>query len=172
MFKKFYFFLGFFLSIFSFIYNPHFSDSYHNNSNYLKPIKSNLISSYFGYRDLYGKTNFHDGIDFPAPPNTNVYATQSGVVINSSFINGYGNTVTILHQNGTKSLYGHLSETFFVYNGQTVSQGQLIGKVGPKYLSDGRLNGFTTGPHLHFTVFNQDGKQIDPLSLNLQEIPN
>ncbi len=166
MFKRFSFFLITFLSIYSFIYQ---SNSNFPNFSYLKPIKSSYISSYFGFRDLYGKTNFHDGIDFPAPPDTNVYATMSGVVTNSCFINGYGNTVTILHQNGSKSLYGHLSENFLVYNGQTVSQGQIIGKVGPKYLSDGRLNGFTTGPHLHFSIFNQDGKQIDPLSLNLQE---
>lgn len=167
MFKNFSLFLIFFISIFSFLFSK---PVYNQDNYYLKPIDSNYISSYFGYRQLYGKTNFHDGIDYPAVENTLVYATKSGVITNASFLNGYGNTVTLLHSDSTKSLYAHLSEKFLVYPGQTVSQGQVIGKVGPKYLSDGRLNGFTTGPHLHFTIFNSNGKQIDPLSLNLQEI--
>lgn len=163
MFKKFSLFLLIFLSVFSFMFTPN-TDT---QNTYIKPIQSNYISSYFGYRQLNGKTNFHDGVDFPAPENTNIYATQAGTVTNASFINGYGNTVVILHQNGTKSLYGHLSETFIVFVSQTVKQGELIGKVGPKYLSNGKLNGFTTGPHLHFTIFNQQNAQIDPLSLPL-----
>lgn len=42
--------------------------------------------------------------------------------------------------------------------------GQIIGKVGPKYLENGMLNGFTTGPHLHFCIY-KDGKTLDPISL-------
>lgn len=165
MFKNFYLFFIFFISLFSFL----FSTSYSSKTNYYsKPINTNYISSYFGYRELNGKINFHDGIDYPATENTLVYATKSGIVTNTSFLNGYGNTVTILHSDSTKSLYAHLSEDFLVYTGQTVSQGQVIGKVGPKYLSNGKLNGFTTGPHLHFTIFDSNGKQIDPLSLNLK----
>lgn len=166
MFKKFYFSFIIFLSIFSFLYNN--NSNIYNNEYYIKPIETNYISSYFGYRDLNGKINFHDGIDFPAIPNTNVYSTMSGIVINASFLNGYGNTVIILHSNGTKALYGHLSETFIVNNGQNISQGEVIGKVGPKYLSNGKLNGFTTGPHLHFSIFNLEGKQVNPIELDLK----
>ena len=166
MFKNFSFFLVFFISIFSFLFKTH---TISQTNYYLKPIDTNYISSYFGYREISDKTNFHDGIDYPASPGTYIYATKSGVVTNASFLNGYGNTVTILHEDSTKSLYGHLSEDFIVTIGQVVSQGQIIGNVGPKYLSNGKLNGFTTGPHLHFTIFNQEGKQINPLSLNLQE---
>lgn len=166
MFKNFSFFLIIFLSTFSFL----FTKSTVNNENYyLKPIDVSYISSYFGYREIYEKINFHDGIDYPACENTKVYATKSGVVTNASFLNGYGNTVTILHDDSTKSLYAHLSEDYLVYTGQTISQGQVIAKVGPKYLSNGNLNGFTTGPHLHFSIFDLNGKQIDPLTVNLQE---
>ncbi len=168
MIKRFYTFFIIFLSIFSFLYSNSENKSLKNSNCYLKPIDTTYISSHFGYRELNGKNNFHDGIDFPAVQNTKVYSTMSGVVINSSFINGYGNTVIILHSNGTKSLYGHLSEKFLVHNGQHVSQKEVIATVGPKYLSNGKLNGFTTGPHLHFSIFNSDGKQVNPLSLDLK----
>lgn len=166
MFKNFSLFLIFFISIFSFLFT---TSTKVQNEYFLKPINSNFISSYFGYRTLNGKLNFHDGIDYPALENTVIYATKSGIVTNASFLSGYGNTVTILHEDNTKSLYAHLSEEFLVYPGQSVSQGEIIGKVGPKYLANGKLNGFTTGPHLHFTIFNSNNKQIDPLSLNLKE---
>ena len=165
MFKNFSIFFIIFTSVFSFLFT---NSSKNNEVDYLKPIDLDYISSYFGYREIYGKSNFHDGIDYPAPENTPVYATKSGIITNASFLTGYGNTVIILHSDGTKSLYGHLSEFFLVHSGQTISQGELIGKVGPKYLSNAKLNGFTTGPHLHFTIFNENGKQINPLSVNLK----
>lgn len=48
-------------------------------------------------------------------------------------------------------------------------KGENIGYVGPKYLSDGKLNGYTTGPHLHFTIFLQNGKTTNPLEFSYQE---
>lgn len=131
----------------------------------MKPININTISSNFGYRTLNGKLNFHDGIDYPAAINTPIYASKSGVITCNTFLNGYGNTVIILHSDASKTLYGHLSENFVVKSGQTVSQGETIGYVGPKYLSNGKLNGYTTGPHLHFTIFDTNGKQVNPLTL-------
>lgn len=166
MFKNFFIFFISFISIFSFLFS---NNSTIQTQYFLKPIDTNYISSYFGYREIYGKTNFHDGIDYPANENTQVYATKSGIVTYANFLNGYGNTVILLHSNGTKSLYAHLSENFLVYLGQNILQGEVIGKVGPKYLSNGNLNGFTTGPHLHFSIFDTNGKQINPLSVNLHE---
>ena len=115
-----------------------------------------------------GKTNFHDGLDIPATNGTKIFSADSGVIINSSFINGYGNCIIILHDNGTKSLYGHLSENYIVKNGMYVNKGEHIGYVGPKILSDGRLNGYTTGSHLHFTYFLSNGKTTDPLLLTYE----
>ena len=113
--------------------------------------------------------NFHSGIDFPVPEESPVYSTSNGIVISASFINGYGNSVIIEHFDGSKALYAHLSETYIVKIGQTVSQGEKIAMVGPKYLSNGVLNGLTTGPHLHFTIYDKYGNLIDPLSLNLKD---
>lgn len=128
------------------------------------PVKNfTQISSTYGYRELYGRAQFHNGIDIPVPENTKVYSTLSGVVIFVGFDNsGYGNCVIILHNNGFKSLYGHLSENFILNLGDTVLTNQLIAFVGPKILSNGKFNGNTTGVHLHFSIFNSDGKSVDP----------
>ena len=48
--------------------------------------------------------------------------------------------------------------------GESVKKGSIIGKVGPKYLKNGKLNGATTGVHLHLGVL-KNGEFIDPLKL-------
>lgn len=135
------------------------------NEAYQLPSKITAISCYYGNRELFGKPNFHNGIDFLAPQGSYVYASSSGTVTHSGFLNGYGNCVTILHTNGMKTLYAHLSEQYIIHNGDIVQQGQVIAQVGPKYLSNGILNGWTTGPHLHFSIFDINGNSIDPLKL-------
>lgn len=127
------------------------------------------LSSEFGYREIYGNINFHNGIDFPVPENTPIYAASSGVVTYSDFLSGYGICVTIVHDNGLKSLYGHLSEKYHIDVGSYVSKGDIIAYVGPKYLSDGRLNGFTTGPHLHFSIFDSSGQALNPLNFSYKK---
>ena len=157
-----YTFILFFI-IMSFFSN--FNQYFISNNSYIYPTTSRNISSNFGYRILFGKTNFHDGIDFAIPNGSPIYATNSGIIITSSFLNGYGNSIIIKHYDGNKSLYGHLSENFIVQNGDSVEQGELIGYVGPKYLSNGTLNGNTTGPHLHFTIIGINGNFINPSEL-------
>ena len=68
--------------------------------------------------------------------------------------NGYGNHVVINHGDGYSTLYAHQS-ALNVYEGQIVSQGDVIGYVGS--------TGNSTGPHLHFTVF-KNGETINPMS--------
>ena len=140
------------------------SNSYielNTNDKYFYPTNYRDISSPFGYRILYGASNYHDGIDFLAPQESEVRAFSSGYISYCSFMQGYGNTIIITHNNGLKSLYGHLSENFIVHEGQYITSNQLIGYVGPKILSSGISNGNTTGPHLHFTIFEND-IAIDP----------
>lgn len=165
--NKIYIFLILVFSIFSCFFKSKDLTNFYSEG-YIYPTTTNSISSYFGNREIFGKKNFHSGIDFPVPEGTPVYSTSSGTVISASFIRGYGNSVIIEHFDGSKALYAHLSETYIVKVGQSVSQGQKIAMVGPKYLSSGILNGLTTGPHLHFTIYNRDGNLIDPLSLNLR----
>jgi len=61
----------------------------------------------------------------------------------SGWNGGYGKYIVISHDNGTQTLYSHLSETA-VSAGVKVSQGQTIGYMGN--------TGKSTGTHLHFEI--------------------
>jgi len=105
------------------------------------------ITSRFGYRThpLTKKRHFHGGIDYRAKTGVEVVATADGVVSFSGYSKetGFGNLVTLIHANGFKTRYGHLSQRS-VKTGQLVKKGQKIGEVG----SSGR----SSGPHLHYEV--------------------
>ncbi len=94
---------------------------------------------------LHGPGN--RGVDLAAPTGTPILASASGTVLlaRTGWNGAYGNMVIISHPNGTKTLYAHLSKIATRTSAQ-VSQGEIIGYVG----STGR----STGPHLHFEVFN------------------
>lgn len=80
--------------------------------------------------------------DFPQPAGTPVHAWKDGVVaLVKSLTTSYGKHVRINHDDGTSSLYAHLSK-ILVAASQRVSAGQVIGNVGS--------TGNSTGPHLHF----------------------
>lgn len=161
MLKKYLFILTIFLSFISLF----FSSSIVNNNLYF-PIKNNkyYISSYFEYRTL-GTYHFHNGIDIPLVEGTPLYALSDGVVSAAQFISGYGHSIIVTYNNGYKSLYGHCSPNYIVSVGQTIKAKQKVAYVGPKYLSNGNLNGFTTGQHLHFTLY-YNNKVINPLSVD------
>jgi murein DD-endopeptidase MepM/ murein hydrolase activator NlpD len=112
------------------------------------------ISSGFGNRrDPFtrGKA-FHAGLDFPSPTGTTVLSAGYGKVTFAGQKSGYGKLVEVTHGAGLVTRYGHLS-AFLVKEGQTVSTGSPIAKVG----STGR----STGPHLHFEVRKKDSP-VDP----------
>lgn len=89
---------------------------------------------------------FHNGIDIASSIGTPIKAAAKGIVT-ASGTNGryaYGNWLAIDHQNGLITLYAHLS-TKKVKVGEEVKRGQVIGYMGS--------TGFSTGSHLHFTVY-------------------
>lgn len=94
----------------------------------------------------------HSGTDIGAQYGATVVAADSGTVSLAGVNGGYGNCVMINHGNGYYTLYGHLS-TIAVYEGQNVSQGDVIGYVGS--------TGNSTGPHLHFEIRSGNDK-LDP----------
>jgi len=123
--------------------------------------KSYSISSYYEYRTL-GTYHFHNGIDIPLVVGTPLYPISYGTVSYIGYNGGYGNCIIITYSNGYKSLYGHISSDFLVKVGENVTPNDIVAYVGPKHLSNGKLNGFTTGPHLHFTLY-KNGKLVNPL---------
>ncbi|MBR1640208.1 MAG: M23 family metallopeptidase [Treponema sp.] len=115
-------------------------------------------SSPYGYRadPFTGVKTFHTGTDMACPTGTPILAAMSGRVMKvGSMHRIYGNYVIIDHGNGYQTLYAHMSKTL-VAKGQWVSQGTRIGLVGS--------TGYSTGPHLHFTVY-KNGKLIDPMTI-------
>lgn len=128
---------------------------------FLFPVSLNgyqCMTSPYGYRvhPISGVTRLHNGVDLAAVTDTPIFASKSGVVTTAciGWGNGYGNHVVINHGDGFSTLYAHQS-ALNVYEGQIVSQGDVIGYVGS--------TGNSTGPHLHFTVF-KNGETINPMS--------
>ena len=80
-------------------------------------------------------------------------AAQAGRVVFSGVQSGYGNIVVVRHGDGSETAYAHLS-AFDVRVGDTVAQGQQLGRVGN--------TGRSFGPHLHFEV-RVGGQAQDPL---------
>lgn len=123
---------------------------------FVYPIKGRLTSR-FGYRKdpFTGVRTFHTGIDLAAPTGTAIKATLDGKVATTGYSTVYGNYVIITHESGYQSLYGHMS-SISVKRGQQIVQGGLIGRVGN--------TGYSTGPHLHFSVY-KNGKMVDPFTV-------
>lgn len=101
------------------------------------------ISSYFGWRTLWGVRDYHRGIDIPASAWSNIYASNGGTVIKAEYHWSYGNYVIIDHGGGKSTLYAHAYQ-LNVKVGDKVKQGQIIAKVG--------TTGNSSGNHLHFEV--------------------
>lgn len=106
-------------------------------------------------------------VDIAMPVGTDILAARDGVVFDVSSHNYRGgldlsrdghaaNIIRILHDDGTISLYAHLNwNTIRVKPGDRVSAGQ--------YIADSGNTGFTSGPHLHFSVQRNSGLMIESL---------
>lgn len=118
------------------------------------PTRS-YISSYFGWRTLYGRPNYHKGIDIPGSAGTNIVAADAGKVLKVSKLTyGYGWHVIIDHGNGVSTLYAHCSR-LDVSVGDYVEKGQVVAGIG--------TTGNSTGNHVHFEV-RINGVQQNPLN--------
>jgi murein DD-endopeptidase MepM/ murein hydrolase activator NlpD len=113
-----------------------------------RPVEG-VPSSGFGQRS----GGFHYGQDLAAPHGTAIYAVANGTVDFAGPAGGYGNYIDIDHGGGFHTGYGH-EYVVLVTNGQQVTRGQLIARVGSE--------GESTGPHLHFNVLvNPKGGVFD-----------
>ena len=131
--------------------------SWYPTGTYIWPLYGN-ITSYFGYRSIFGSYSYHDALDIAASYGTTIKASDGGTVVWAGTGTGgywsYGKYVVIDHGNGMRTLYAHCSSVL-VSAGDHVYQGQAIAKVG--------MTGRTTGPHCHFEM-QMNGTPVNPLS--------
>jgi murein DD-endopeptidase MepM/ murein hydrolase activator NlpD len=122
------------------------------------PLHNKFITSSYGMRKdpINGALSFHSGIDFRANTGTTVIAAMDGVVSVTSENWLYGKHIIISHSNGYKTMYAHLN-AFSVKQGDRVVRGRKIGESGN--------TGHSTGPHLHFGVYDKSNRLVNPLEL-------
>jgi murein DD-endopeptidase MepM/ murein hydrolase activator NlpD len=110
------------------------------------PVIATRIAAGFGATGVWAR--YHTGIDLSARSGTIVRAPIAGMVTyvgTGGRAGGWaGRYVTIQHDDGTSTLYAHLSATT-VWRGQRVAACAVIGRVGQ--------TGRAFGPHLHFEVY-------------------
>lgn len=130
---------------------------------YLPITRTPVITVGFcGYRNPSGSC--HGGIDYDVRDDGDgIFAAAAGTVevAEDGWANTlhrrrvYGNYVQVRHDNGYRTLYGHLKiGTLEVRTGDEVRAGQLLG-VGDN-------SGWSTGSHLHFEVRDASGRKVDP----------
>lgn len=146
------------------------------NGTYSMPIETDYgytITSEFGYRThpVTGVYKLHSGIDMVGKIHGNILAVADGEIVWAGIRGAYGNCVNIKHTdiegNTFYSFYAHLSQ-INVIEGQTVTQGQVIGLQGGAASDLG--HGSSTGSHLHFEIrLSQNGNYQNPRKYILQE---
>ena len=133
----------------------------------LKPYPEGNI--YYPFNAVDDDGNIHRGIDITSGgsianiTNAPVLAIADGTVEwvqkwdgvtkSGTTMQTYGNCIRILHANGYRSLYAHMNDAPTLNVGDTVVQGQTIGRVGS--------TGFSTGYHLHLEI-SYNGELVDP----------
>jgi murein DD-endopeptidase MepM/ murein hydrolase activator NlpD len=120
------------------------------------PVEPPIVRQEFGMTS-FAKSNSdvyngkgHNGIDLKASVGTLILAADDGVVLRTGNTDltcpggSYGKWIVVEHANNLATLYAHLS-LIKVNEGQSVARGEMIAYSGN--------TGYTTGPHLHFTVY-------------------
>ena len=127
------------------------------------PLESIVVTQHFGDTD-FARANArvyqgkgHNGVDFRASVGTPVKAALAGVVEASGdtdlvpSCSSYGKWVLLRHANGLSTLYAHLS-LIKATEGSQLATGETLGYSGK--------TGYSTGPHLHFTVYATQGVRV------------
>ena len=125
------------------------------------PLSNVTITQYFGNTKFAQSGaysgNGHNGMDFRASTGTPVKAALAGNIKatgNTDAHSGcysYGKWILVEHVNGLATLYAHLSD-IQVSRGEAVATGEVIGYSGN--------TGYSTGPHLHFSVYASDAVKV------------
>lgn len=101
----------------------------------------------------YNLKEKHYAVDLVVAKNAPIKATADGIVIFAEWTTSTGNVIIIEHSYGLISVYKHNATL-------TKTQGDLV-KAGEVIATAGNSGEFSTGPHLHFELWN-DGYPINP----------
>jgi len=130
------------------------------------PLERFIITQYFGNTEFATQNpsvyngRGHNGIDLAENVGTPILSARDGIVVGSGDTDlacknaSYGKWILVQHDNGLSTLYAHLS-LVSSQKGSTVKRGNVIGYLGN--------TGYSTGPHLHFTVFATDAVEVGSL---------
>ena len=111
---------------------------FNTSFNYQWPVIGyTKITSEFGYRKAptAGSSTYHSGIDIATPTGSNLVSSINGIVIFTGFKGAGGHTIIISNSN-VEIAYCHVDSKYYPSVGDYVVKGEVIGKVGPKYISD------------------------------------
>ena len=129
------------------------------------PLQFSRVSSRFSSARMHPILRIrrpHYGVDYAAPVGTPVMAIGDGRVTQTSYENGSGRMVKIVHNSVYSTAYLHLSRFGSgISPGVYVKQGDIIGYVGN--------SGLSTGPHLDFR-FYKNGYPVDPLRIEAPSV--
>jgi murein DD-endopeptidase MepM/ murein hydrolase activator NlpD len=107
------------------------------------------------------RTRLHVGTDIRASARTPILSTTDGTVLYVGFMPIPGNFVIVVDPFGYEYHYYHMYEiSTFVSEGDTVKQGQQIGRVGS--------TGNSVAYHLHLGLVSPDGRYLNPYDLFVQ----
>lgn len=127
------------------------------------PISAD-VSSPFGPRTPISTpvgmtSDFHGGIDLPAPGGTPIICPVDELVVTAEgpAINGYGNCVFGSTSDGFQLLFAHMRSGAHAGLGQTLKRGDVVGLVG--------TTGASTGDHLHFGVIPPGAPKVEDVNL-------
>ena len=130
-----------------------------------------IMTGKFGTKRFYnGKEgSFHNGLDVAAEKGSPIISPSKGKVILTGNYYYNGKFIVIDHGKGLKSIFIHLDD-ILVEEGEVISKGDLIGKIGN--------TGKSTGPHLHWSLllnktyvdpeYFLDNRIIDYFSLKVE----
>lgn len=141
------------------------TDSGSSDSGYIEDPTGGFVSNGFSpcwpipgvtYISCHYGSGGHRGLDIAGDYGTPIVAADAGTVIEANDYDSWGDSwgyYVLIYHNGTYTTrYAHLS-SLAVSQGQTVSQGQIIGYEGS--------TGNSTGPHLHFEIY-ENGTRVNP----------
>jgi murein DD-endopeptidase MepM/ murein hydrolase activator NlpD len=120
-------------------------------------IAPNLISPASGIiSEGFDFSEQHYGVDIVLKERTPIKAVYDGIVLFAEWTLNYGFTVVIFHKNELISTYKH-NQSVKVETGDFVQTGEVIALSG-------NTGEFTSGPHLHFELWDLQGP-INPEDL-------